>query len=440
MKKRKAYVLPFLLYLTLFLINCSTTNIMNNPQKRKDRMLSLAHRIQQNPKDAGPLIELGIILIKIQRYERGRILLERAYKLNPEDPKTLFYYGLSLEFCKNEQKAFDIYRNYEYVAYRSPYRRLMKERYNILSRRVMRQYAIDLLRQENLLKTQRLSPKAIIVFPFSYQGQNENYAVLSKGLCEMMITDLSQVKGLQLIERIRLNALLDEMNLARSGLVNLKTAARFGRLLSAGQVLYGAYDILGEDRFRVAMELKDLINREAPALRANSTAALKNLLRLEKRIVFGVIEKMGIELTHEEKQRILRIPTKNIQAFLIYCKGLAQEDAGQFEAAAATYQQALQLDPDFDIVSEKIGDVQSIVNSSDKDAVLASFDRTGPVPELRILSSDLMMNRMQNLSENMRSNLVPGQDNRQTTEEAAISGADVGLGELPDPPRPPVRR
>lgn len=439
MKKRKTVVFSLLLYFTLFLIHCSVTHVMNNPQKLKEKMLALAHQILQNPNDAGPLMELGIIFLKIKRFERGRILLERAYKSNPEDPEILFYYGLSLEFCNTEQRAFDIYRNYEYVAHRSPYRRMMKERYNILSRRVMRQFARDLLRQESLLQTQRLSPKAIIVFPFSYQGQNEYYAVLSKGLCEMIITDLSQIKDLQLIERIRLNALLDEMNLSGSGLVNLKTAARFGRLLSAGQVLYGAYDILGEDRFRVAMELKDLINREAPALRANSSAALKNLLRLEKRIVFGVIEKMGIELTHEEKQRILRIPTKNMQAFITYCKGLAQEDAGQFEAAAATYQQALQLDPDFDIVAEKIDDVQSIVTSIDRDAVLASLDQAGPIPELRISSSDLIMNRMQLLSENMRSNLIPGQDNRQTTEEAATSGADVGLGELPDPPRPPVR-
>jgi len=440
MNQNKKLVLCAVLIFALFLLNCAPTNIMRDPQRLKQKMIALAHLILQNHEDAEPLLELGIILLRVQRYDRGKILLERAYKLNDEDPEILYYYGLSLELCENEPNAFDIYRNYENVSYQSPFRRLMKDRYNHLSRQILKQYAQNLLLQEDQLNLPALSPQAIAVFPLSYQGKNEDFAVLSKGLCEMMITDLSQVKNLQLIERIRLNALMEEMSLAQTGLLNPQTATRFGRLLSAGQILYGVYDVLGEEQFRVTMEIKDLIDPETPALKASSSAELKNLLRLEKRIVFGFIAKMGIQLTQEERRRILHIPTKNMHAFIAYCKGLDRQDAGQFEAAAAYFQQAQQLDPDFDLVDVKIEENQSLLYAVDGNAALNAMEITPSVSPLPISTADLMIDRMQNLSENLQSNLVPGQDSRQSTEEAAISGANIGLGDLPDPPRPPIRR
>jgi hypothetical protein len=52
---------------------------------------------------------------------------------------------------------------------------------------------------------------------------------------------------------------------------------------------------------------------------------------------------------------------------------------------------------------------------------------------------EMISNRMQNLSENINSVFVPGQDDRKTVSEPVTSGADVGLDVLPDPPRPPGR-
>ena len=74
---------------------------------------------------------------------------------------------------------------------------------------------------------------------------------------------------------------------------------------------------------------------------------MENLFRLEKQLVFRVITQMGIQLTQAERVSIQRRPTNNLQAFFAYCRGLQEEDAGRFEAAASFFQSAVQLDPGF---------------------------------------------------------------------------------------------
>jgi len=49
----------------------------------------------------------------------------------------------------------------------------------------------------------------------------------------MLITDLSKVATLQVVERIKMQALLDEMSLGTSGLVDPNTASKVGKLLRA---------------------------------------------------------------------------------------------------------------------------------------------------------------------------------------------------------------
>ena len=441
MVKQNVFTKILILFIIGLFISCSTTTYMNNPEKRKERIPLLVRKIKTNPSDWNALRELGIILVKSRYYKRGKILLERALRQNPKDIQTIFYYGLSLEFCNEEKRAFTVYRNYDKFPRLSRYRRMMQARYDFLARKMMRQEARTLLSQEGKLGTKALSLNSIAVFPFSYQGNDASYATLGKGLCEMIITDLSQVKKLKLIERIRLQALMEEMKLEQTGLMDTKTAPRFGKLVSAGQIVSGAYDILSEDRFRVDIELWDLLKSQVPPITVHRTDDLDQLFTMEKRIVFSVIAKMGIKLTPLERERIMRVPTRNMQAFLAYSMGLEKQDAGLFEEAAASFSKAATLDPEFEMAGQKAQDSQTIVEAgTGKETVLASLDKI----EIQSISSpvatDLVGVRLQNISTNIGSNFVPGQENREATEEATTAGANVGLENLPDPPRPPVRR
>ena len=440
MIRQQCFIAVIILFMTGWCLNCTMTSRVDTPESRRTRVIELVDRIRTNPDDWEALQELGVILVKSRRYERGKILLERSLKVNSRDPKTVFYYGLCHEFSNDDRRAFNVYRNYTKFSSASQYKRLMQARYDFLTRKLMREEARALLGQEGQLATKAVLPNAIAVFPFKYHGNDPNYVSLGKGFCEMMITDLSQVKQLTLIERNRLQALMDEMKLEQTGLVDSKTAPRLGRLLSAGQIVYGSYDILNEERFQVDVELLDLLKSSSPPLSAKSTDVFSNLFATEKRLVLGVIAKMGIDLTPLERERIMRIPTRNMQAFIVYCKGLEQQDAGNFSEAAASFEQAATLDPRFEMAEQKAQESEATAETgTDKETVLSSLDKIETQVESSPTVDNLVGDRLQNVMTNLGSNFVPGQDDRKATGEATTSGADIGLGDLPDPPRPPVR-
>lgn len=86
----------------------------------------------------------------------------------------------------------------------------------------------------------------VAVLYFDYEGQDPTLAALRKGLARMLISDLGDSPSWTVVERDRLEDLLKEQDLGRSGRVDAATAARAGRLLGARFVVVGGYfDLAG---------------------------------------------------------------------------------------------------------------------------------------------------------------------------------------------------
>jgi hypothetical protein len=96
------------------------------------------------------------------------------------------------------------------------------------------------LANETKLSVQPPEPNSIAVRPFANTG-GEKYKVLSKGLTAMIISDLSKVPNLKVLERAKLQRLEDELKLSKEGLVDSETALRTGRLLKSEKMLIGDY-------------------------------------------------------------------------------------------------------------------------------------------------------------------------------------------------------
>src|SRR5262249_33568253 len=71
---------------------------------------------------------------------------------------------------------------------------------------------------------------SVAVLYFDYGGKNEELQALRKGLAQMMITDLAEVSEITVVERTRLNDVLDELKLDRSAKIDPATASRVGKL------------------------------------------------------------------------------------------------------------------------------------------------------------------------------------------------------------------
>ena len=85
-------------------------------------------------------------------------------------------------------------------------------------------------------------PGSIAVQAFVNQG-DESYRAMAKGLAAMIIADLSKVPGLKVLEREKVQLLLDEMKLGDAGLADPAGAVRSGRLMRAEKVIVGNFEV-----------------------------------------------------------------------------------------------------------------------------------------------------------------------------------------------------
>ena len=69
--------------------------------------------------------------------------------------------------------------------------------------------------------------------------------------------------------------------------------------------------------------------------------------RLVSDLNIRFLEKNGIIVTPEIAEQLYRIPTENIQAYVLYAKGRHEEYLGNFQNALRAYENASRLDPNF---------------------------------------------------------------------------------------------
>ena len=198
-----------------------------------------------------------------------------------------------------------------------------------------------------------------------FRNRTEQSAIdpLQKGIALMLITDLSQVKGLQVVERVRLQALVEELGLGVSGLVETNTAPRVGRLLGAQWLVGG--EILAREtgqemqKLRIQSSLLD-VPAQKIAGQAGAEGDFSELFRLEKEILFDLIKALKIEVTPQEEEELRRPCSRSIKALMALFKGIEASDQGNYARAGEFYEQALKDDESICVARGALKELQTL--------------------------------------------------------------------------------
>jgi TolB-like protein len=86
--------------------------------------------------------------------------------------------------------------------------------------------------------------KTIAISYFDNSSGDAKYNALSKGIADMLITDLSKVKGVTIVEREKLEKLIQEIKLGQSKYFDQATAQKLGKGLGAQNILTGSFYVL----------------------------------------------------------------------------------------------------------------------------------------------------------------------------------------------------
>lgn len=94
------------------------------------------------------------------------------------------------------------------------------------------------------LRAQGDARPVVVVFTFdnnSIGKDRADYDNLSKGVQDLLITDLASNPKIRLVDRARIQELLQEQNLVKSGAVDPTTAIRLGKMLGAQYAITGGF-------------------------------------------------------------------------------------------------------------------------------------------------------------------------------------------------------
>jgi TolB-like protein len=304
----------------------------------------------QRPLDGVTTTRLGVGYFRAQRLPEARALLDTVVQQDPQNGVAAIYLGMTAESQGDFPAARAAYEQVAQVGRSSDLRTTARQRQALLGRRELEYQARQALAQEAELAQAPPEPNTIAVMPFAYTGANPEIAPLSRGFAQLIVTDLAKSRQVRVLERERMQAIVDELRLGSAEQAEAASAARSGRLLRASRVVQGTIADR-DDELRVVTAVVD-VGTAGVAGSADEGAQLAQLFDLQKTIVFDIFNDLGITLTDAERAEISQRPTQNLQAFLAWSRGLEAEDRGDFTGARDLFNQAQRLDPSFSAAAQ----------------------------------------------------------------------------------------
>ena len=209
---------------------------------------------------------------------------------------------------------------------------------------------------ERSIAVTSLPERSLGIAPFSVAASDTLIAPLAYGLADILITDLQRSGQLQLVDRLRLDALLREVKLAEAGRVDPTTAPRVGKLIGARRLVIGSLAQRPGGQIAIDARIADVATGTVRA-GVSASAPLADILAAEKELALRLLGQLGVNLTPAARALIEERPTRNIAALLAYSRAVRYEVHGDYTRAATEYRAALTLDPAFSLAGEKLGNV-----------------------------------------------------------------------------------
>ncbi len=144
--------------------------------------------------------------------------------------------------------------------------------------------------------------KTVAVLRFDNNSGNRDYDPLGKGIAAMMITDLSNVESVQVVEREKMQDLVGEMQMQQSKLFDPKTAVQLGKLVGAQYVVTGALMAL-DPRIRIDTRVIRVQTGEIVKT-AKVMGDEKKFFDLQQKLSKELLDGLDVALSPEQAEKL----------------------------------------------------------------------------------------------------------------------------------------
>ncbi|MDP1900718.1 MAG: CsgG/HfaB family protein [Rubrivivax sp.] len=187
-------------------------------------------------------LKAGIDAFAANRDAEATQAFERVRTLAPGETLVPYYLGLIALKREDNAAALNLLQQYTREDPEGAAARDVPKTMTLLSSSQLQQEVAAAVAREAEVVSTPPEPGSIAVQAFVNKG-NEAYRAMAKGLAAMVIADLSKVPGLKVLEREKVQLLVNEAKLGDSGLADTASAVRSGRLMRAEKVVVGNFEV-----------------------------------------------------------------------------------------------------------------------------------------------------------------------------------------------------
>lgn len=202
--------------------------------------------------------------------------------------------------------------------------------------------------------------KTIAILDFKNRSidDHERLTPLEKGFSELLINQLTGVVNLKVIERERINWILDEIGLENDpGKFDVNSAVRVGKQLGVHTVLLGSFINAKKDLWLgarlVKVETSEILTTED--IKGDTDKFFELTQKLGEKIA------KKIEVVASKAQMRAATETKSLEAILAYSEGLGYLENGEYKMAFKKFEVALKYDPNYEKAKLKMESIKAWV-------------------------------------------------------------------------------
>lgn len=191
-------------------------------------------------------LKTGVEAFRDGKDDAAKAAFERVRALAPGETLVPYYLGLIALKREDNASAVQLLQQYAREDPEGAASRDVPQTLTLLSSAQLQQEVASAVARETEVVGSPPEPGSIAVQAFVNKGSNKDegdFRAMAKGLAAMIIADLSKVPGLKVLEREKVQLLVNEAKLGDSGLADTASAVRSGRLMRAEKVVVGNFEV-----------------------------------------------------------------------------------------------------------------------------------------------------------------------------------------------------
>lgn len=200
---------------------------------------------------------------------------------------------------------------------------------------------------------------AILDFDNNAIDDADKLANLGKGFADILITDLTALTKLKVLERERIQFIVEEIQrneatVAGQPAVDPNFAVQVGKLLGAQSVLFGSYMKLGK---KLRLDVRLVKTETSEIIKTNFIeGSPDDIFDLSKKLAIKISEDLEVAINKVEEENVERIRKEDVplEAAMAYSEALNLLDQERYSDARQMLAKALALAPSFKLARTKL--------------------------------------------------------------------------------------